>query len=183
MKINLKGKDMDITRDIIYEAEKKYDRLDKYFSNEEEIDILISREGIDYQVEATMYLDKGPVLRAEASEESYQNAIDRTIDALVRQIRKHKTRLIKDRHQESIRFESFNQYFDEEYDIDESYDSDINIARIKEIPLKPMNTEEAIMQMELVGHDFFVYYDQDELDVRVVYKRRKGDYGLIIPSR
>lgn len=183
MKINLKGKNIDITDDIRYEAEKKYDRLDKYFSNEEEIDLLFSKEGNDYQVESTMYLDKGPILRAEASDENFQNAIDRTIDALVRQIRKHKTRLLKDRHQESIRFESFNQSFDEEYHIDESYDSDINIARIKEIPLKPMNTEEAIMQMELIGHDFFVYYDQDELDVRVVYKRRKGNYGLIIPSR
>ena len=106
MKINLKGKNIDITDDIRYEAEKKYDRLDKYFSNEEEIDLLFSKEGNDYQVESTMYLDKGPILRAEASDENFQNAIDRTIDALVRQIRKHKTRLLKDRHQESIRFES-----------------------------------------------------------------------------
>jgi len=74
---------------------------------------------------------------------------------LVRQIRKHKTRLTKNRHQDSIRFENFNESFDEEYDIDESYDSDINIARVKEISLKPMNTEEAVMQMELLGHDFF----------------------------
>ncbi len=183
MKINLKGKNIDITNDINYEAERKYDRLDKYFSNEEEINLLFSKEGNDYQVEATMFLEKGPILRAEANDEYYENAIDQTIDALVRQIRKHKTRLIKDRHQDSIKFENFNQSFDEQYGIDESYDSDINIARTKEIPLKPMNTEEAIMQMELLDHDFFVFYDQEYMDVRVVYKRRKGDYGLIIPSR
>lgn len=183
MKINLKGKNINITDDIRYEAERKYDRLDKYFSNEEEVDLLISKEGNGYKAEVTMFLDKGPILRAEASDETYQNAIDKTIDALVRQIRKHKTRLTKDRRHDSIRFENFNESFDDEYDIDDSYDSEINIARTKEIFLKPMNTEEAIMQMELLGHDFFVYYDQDDLEVRVVYKRRKGDYGLIVPSR
>ena len=130
-----------------------------------------------------MFLDKGPILRAEASDETYQNAIDKTIDALVRQIRKHKTRLTKDRRHDSIKFENFNESFDDEYNIDDSYDSEINIARTKEISLKPMSTEEAIMQMELLGHDFFVYYDQEDLEVRVVYKRRKGDYGLIVPSR
>lgn len=183
MKINIKGKNINITNDIVYEAERKYDRLDKYFSKEQEIDLLISKEGNDFKAEATMYLDKDPILRAESSDETYQNAIDQTIDALVRQIRKHKTRLTKNRHQDSIRFENFNESFDEEYDIDESYDSDINIARVKEISLKPMNTEEAVMQMELLGHDFFVFYDAADMDVRVVYKRRKGDYGLIVPSR
>ena len=183
MKINIKGKNINITNDIVYEAERKYDRLDKYFSKEQEIDLLISKEGNDFKAEATMYLDKGPILRAESSDETYQNAIDQTIDALVRQIRKHKTRLTKNRHQDSIRFENFNESFDNEYGIDESYDSDINIARVKEISLKPMNTEEAVMQMELLGHDFFVFYDAADMDVRVVYKRRKGDYGLIVPSR
>ncbi len=183
MKINLRGKNINITDDITYEAERKYDRLDKYFAGEQEVNLLFSKHGNDYQVEATMFLNKGPILRAEASDQSFPNAIDRTIDALVRQIRKHKTRLIKNRNQNSIRFESFNESFDKKYGIDESFDSDINIARTKEIPLKPMSTEEAVMQMELLGHDFFVYYDQEDMDLRVVYKRRKGDYGLIIPSK
>ena len=183
MKINLTGKDINITKDIVHEAERKYDRLDKYFSNEQDLDLLISKEGNDYKAEATMYLDKGPILRAESAEKTYQNAIDNTIDALVRQIRKHKTRLTKDRYQNSIRFENFNDSFDDEYDIDDSYDSDIKIARTKNISLKPMNTEEAVMQMELLDHDFFVFYDAEDMDVRVVYKRRKGDYGLIVPSR
>ena len=98
MKINLTGKDINITDDIRYEAERKYDRLDKYFSKEEEINLLISKEGNGFKAEATMFLDKGPILRAEADDETYQNAIDQTIDALVRQIRKHKTRLTKNRH-------------------------------------------------------------------------------------
>lgn len=183
MKINLTGKDINITDDIRYEAERKYDRLDKYFSKEEEINLLISKEGNGFKAEATMFLDKGPILRAEADDETYQNAIDQTIDALVRQIRKHKTRLTKNRHHDSIRFEKFDETFDDEYKIDQSFDDEINIARTKNIPLKPMNTEEAVMQMELLGHDFFVFYDQEEMDVRVVYKRRKGDYGLIVPAR
>ena len=183
MKINLRGKNISITDDIKNEAERKYERLDKYFNKDQEIEILISKEGNDYQVEATIFLTNGPILRAQASDQTYPNAIDKTIDALVRQIRKQKTRLKKSRNADSIKFESFDKNFDSQYDIDDSYESDITIAREKTIDLKPMSSEEAIMQMELLDHNFFVYHDQDTMDVRVVYKRHKGDYGLIIPSK
>ena len=126
-----------------------------------------------------MFLDGGTILRAEAYEETYENAIDRVIDALVRQIRKHKTRLQRDRQTgDSIKFEAF----DSEAKADEK-EGEIKIAREKTIPVKPMSAEEAILQMELLNHNFFVFQDAEDMEVRVVYKRKKGDYGLIVPTR
>ncbi len=179
MKLNIKAKNFNLTDDIVRESEKKFDRLDKYFHEEESMDLKFAKEGIGFEVEATMFLDGGTILRAEAYEETYENAIDRVIDALVRQIRKHKTRLQRDRQTgESIKFEAF-----EVQEFEEEKEEDIKIAREKTIPVKPMSAEEAILQMELLNHNFFVYQDAEDMEVRVVYKRKKGDYGLIVPTR
>ena len=179
MKLNIKAKNFTLTDDIVRESEKKFDRLDKYFHDEEDMDLKFAKEGIGYEVEATMFLDGGTILRAEAYEETYENAIDRVIDALVRQIRKHKTRLQRDRQTgDSIKFEAF----DSEAKADEK-EEEIKIAREKTIPVKPMSAEEAILQMELLNHNFFVFQDAEDMEVRVVYKRKKGDYGLIVPTR
>ena len=179
MKLNIKAKNFNLTDDIVRESEKKFDRLDKYFHDEESMDLKFAKEGIGYELEATMFLDGGTILRAEAYEETYENAIDRVIDALVRQIRKHKTRLQRDRQTgDSIKFEAF----DSEAKADEK-EEEIKIAREKTIPVKPMSAEEAILQMELLNHNFFVFQDAEDMEVRVVYKRKKGDYGLIVPTR
>lgn len=178
MKLNIKAKNFNLTNDIVNESEKKFDRLDKYFHKEEEMDLKFAKEGVGYVLEATMYLG-GTILRAEAYEETYENAIDRVIDALVRQIRKYKTRLQRSRQTgESIKFEAFDVEKEESSDEEE-----IKIAREKTIPVKPMSAEEAILQMELLNHNFFVYQDAEDMEVRVVYKRKKGDYGLIVPTR
>ena len=179
MKLNIKAKNFTLTDDIVRESEKKFDRLDKYFHDEESMDLKFAKEGIGYELEATMFLKGGTILRAEAYEETYENAIDRVIDALVRQIRKHKTRLQRDRQTgDSIKFEAF----DSEAKADEK-EEEIKIAREKTIPVKPMSAEEAILQMELLNHNFFVFQDAEDMEVRVVYKRKKGDYGLIVPTR
>lgn len=179
MKLNIKAKNFTLTDDIVRESEKKFDRLDKYFHDEESMDLKFAKEGIGYELEATMFLDGGTILRAEAYEETYENAIDRVIDALVRQIRKHKTRLQRDRQTgDSIKFEAF----DSEAKADDK-EEEIKIAREKTIPVKPMSAEEAILQMELLNHNFFVFQDAEDMEVRVVYKRKKGDYGLIVPTR
>ncbi|MEQ0488136.1 ribosome-associated translation inhibitor RaiA [Anaerococcus murdochii] len=179
MKLNIKAKNFTLTDDIVRESEKKFDRLDKYFHDEESMDLKFAKEGIGYELEATMFLDGGTILRAEAYEETYENAIDRVIDALVRQIRKHKTRLQRGRQTgDSIKFEAF----DSEAKADDK-EEEIKIAREKTIPVKPMSAEEAILQMELLNHNFFVFQDAEDMEVRVVYKRKKGDYGLIVPTR
>ena len=184
MKINLVGKNINITQDIKDEVEKKFDRLNKYFDDQQAMDVKISQEGNDYKVESTIILDGGTILRAESMEETYQNSIDRTMDALVRQIRKHKTRLLKHRNSGSIKFENFNESFDSEYNIDDSYDDDeIKIVREKEVKMKPMSDQEAAMQMELLNHDFYVYQDDQDMNLRIVYRRKNGGYGVIIPTQ
>ena len=181
MKINVIGKNLDITDDIRAEVLKKFERLDKYFADDQNVDVRIATEGNDYKVEVTAILDGGTILRAEAADQTYQNAVDRTIDALMRQVRKHKTRLMKDRHSQSIRFENFDDNFDRDYGIDDSYDDNINVARHKEVSVKPMSTEEAIMQMELIDHDFYVFQSDEDMSIKVVYRRKNGGYGQIIP--
>ncbi|EEI85624.1 ribosomal subunit interface protein [Anaerococcus lactolyticus ATCC 51172] len=179
MKLNIKAKNFTLTEDIRIESEKKFDRLDKYFHDEEDMDLKFAKEGVGYELEATMFLKGGTILRAEAYEETFENAIDRVIDALVRQIRKHKTRLQRGRQTgDSIKFEAF----DAEEKANEK-EEEIKIAREKTIPVKPMSAEEAILQMELLNHNFFVYEDAEDMEVRVVYKRKKGDYGLIVPTK
>lgn len=176
MKLNLIAKNFTLTDDIRNESIKKFDRLDKYFHDQQEMDVRFAKEGNEFVVETTAFLDNGRILRSETSDETYPTAIDRNIDGLLRQIRKNKTKLMRDRQSgESIKFENLEPYEEEEND------DKTNIKRVKEIHVKPMSAEEAILQMELLDHNFFVYLDAEDADVRVVYKRRKGDYGQIIP--
>lgn len=175
MKLNLIAKNFTLTDDIRNESEKKFDRLDKYFHDQQEMDVRFAKEGNDFVVETTAILDGGKILRSETTDPTYQTAIDKNIDGLVRQIRKNKTKLMRDRQSgQSIKFDNFDPYEDED-------DKDANIVRKKEIHVKPMSAEEAILQMELLDHNFFVYLDADDMQVRVVYRRKKGDYGQIIP--
>ena len=133
MKLNIKAKNFTLTEDIRNESEKKFDRLDKYFHDEESMDLKFAKEGIGFELEATMFLDGGTILRAEAYEETYENAIDRVIDALVRQIRKHKTRLQRDRQTgESIKFEAFDLDYDEE-EKEEGISEEINLQKVGKI--------------------------------------------------
>ena len=173
--MNLIAKNFTLTDDIRNESEKKFDRLDKYFHDQQEMDVRFAKEGNDFVVETTAILDGGKILRSETTDPTYQTAIDKNIDGLVRQIRKNKTKLMRDRQSgQSIKFDNFDPYEDDD-------DKDANIVRKKEIHVKPMSAEEAILQMELLDHNFFVYLDADDMQVRVVYRRKKGDYGQIIP--
>lgn len=175
MKLNLIAKNFTLTDDIRNESEKKFDRLDKYFHDQQEMDVRFAKEGNDFVVETTAILDGGKILRSETTDPTYQTAIDKNIDGLVRQIRKNKTKLMRDRQSgQSIKFDNFDPYEDDD-------DKDANIVRKKDIHVKPMSAEEAILQMELLDHNFFVYLDADDMQVRVVYRRKKGDYGQIIP--
>lgn len=175
MKLNLIAKNFTLTNDIRNESEKKFDRLDKYFHDQQEMDVRFAKEGNDFVVETTAILDGGKILRSETTDPTYQTAIDKNIDGLVRQIRKNKTKLMRDRQSgQSIKFDNFDPYEDDD-------EKEVNIVRKKEIHVKPMSAEEAILQMELLDHNFFVYLDADDMQVRVVYRRKKGDYGQIIP--
>ena len=176
MKLNIKGKNINVYESLKEEAKEKFDRRDKYFNKEEEMDLKFSTEGNFKKVESTIFLKGGTILRAEEVNEDFSTGIDKVIDALVRQIRKQKTKLQRNRRSgESIKFESFDK-------IDEEKEEDPIIKREKEILLRPMSDEEACMQMELLNHDFFLYLDDQDMKTRLVYKRKDGHYGLIIPE-
>jgi len=177
MKLNIRGKNINVTDDLRQMCQDKFDRLDKYFQDEEEMDVNLAIEGIDKRVESTIFLKGGTILRAEETSEDFMDSADMILDSLVSQIRKHKTKIQKNRRSgESIRFESFDDEFEEESE------NTSKIVRYKNISVKPMSEEEAVLQMELLNHDFFVFLDDQEMQVRVVYKRRDGNYGEIIPS-
>lgn len=176
MKLNLRGKNINVTEDLRQMCQEKFDRLDKYFNQEEEMDVNLSIEGIGKKIESTIFLKLGTILRAEESSEDFMDSADMVVDSLVRQIRKHKTKLQKNRRSgQSIKFESFEEDFEEKQE-------ESKIVRYKEISVKPMSPEEAVLQMELLNHDFFVFLDDQEMQVRVVYKRKDGNYGEILPT-
>lgn len=177
MKINITGKNMEITdalRDVTY---KKLGKLDKYFQSDVEANITYSVEKNRQIIEVTINLP-GTILRAEESSNDMYASIDKAVDVLERQIRKYKTKLQK-RYQngETIRFENIQPLPQESQDTNKP-----KIVKTKKFAMKPMNTEEAILQMELLRHNFFMFMNAETDEVNVIYKRKDGNYGLIEPE-
>lgn len=173
MLLNFVGKNIELTESLKEIAEKKFSRLDKYFSEEVEARIVFSTIKDEQTVEATIFLPK-TIIRAEETTDDMYSSMDNAVDALARQIRKHKTRL-KRRYQnnETIRFD---ELMDKEAAKDEP---EHKIVKRKNFELNPMNEEEAILQMDLLNHNFFVFLDGDTDGVSIVYKRKDGNYGKI----
>ena len=151
--------------------EKKFSKLDKYFSEEAEARVVFSTVREQQTVEVTIFLPK-TIIRAEETTDDMYSSMDNAVDALARQIRKHKTKL-KRRYQnnETIRFDEIAEKEKEE--------TENKIVKRKNFELSPMNEEEAILQMELLNHNFFVFLDADTETVSIVYKRKDGNYGKI----
>ena len=172
MKFNIHGKKLDVTESIKNYIEEKIGRLDKYFENPDNITatILIKLRGNDQVVEATINANKF-MLRGEESHKDLYAAIDKVSDKIERQIRKNKTRMHKKVNKEMI-----NDFV---LDFEEKEENDNVIVKRKIIEDKPMNEEEAILQMELLGHEFFVFRNVDTKDINVLYKRKDGDYGIL----
>ncbi|MGN1033312.1 MAG: ribosome hibernation-promoting factor, HPF/YfiA family, partial [Intestinibacter sp.] len=130
------------------------------------------------KVEATIIPINGPIIRAEDSEESLYAAIDVVYDKLNKQLRRYKNKLkgkYQAKGQESIRFQNIETDAKEE----QSGEFDIVIERHKKFDMKPMSPEEAVLQMELIGHDFYMFRNIDTDEISTVYKRENGGYGLI----
>lgn len=175
MRFNIRGNKLEVTKPIKNYIEEKIGRLDKYFENPNELkaNVVVRISGIDQIVEVTIPAKK-LILRAEDRGKDLYAAIDLVTEKLERQIRKNKTKM----HKKNVknRFEDFNMNF--ELEKDEESESH-KIVKRKKIEVKPMNEEEAILQMELLGHDFFVFErDKDNLSC-VLYKRKDGNYGII----
>lgn len=173
MKYNIRGSKMEVTDAIKKYIEEKIGKLNKYFENPDEItaNVLIKESGINDKVEVTIPI-KTAILRAEVSNKDLYAAIDLVVEKLERQIRKNKTRMHK-MHKDTIT----TTFID--FEITEEEKNDSSIVKRKTIEMKPMNEEEAILQMNLLGHDFFIFKNSDTDDLSVVYRRKDDQYGII----
>ena len=174
MKVTVIAKNIELTSALKEIVEKKIRKLEKYFEGEINAKATLSVQKNRHTIEVTIPFN-GVILRGEESTDDMYKSLDLVEDKLERQIRKQKTRLSR-RNGGSVRFA-------------EVKDSDINIAeddgalvKVKKFGVKPMNSEEAILQMDLLGHNFFVYQDAESSKVNVVYKRKDGNYGLLEPE-
>ena len=172
MKFNIHGKKIDVTESIKSYIEEKIGRLDKYFENPDNVTAtaLIKLRGKDQVVEVTINANKF-ILRGEEAHKDLYASIDKVSDKIERQIRKNKTRLkkrtVKDVSKDFV------------LDFEEKEENDNIIVKRKVIENKPMSEEEAILQMELLGHEFFAYKNEETKDVNILYRRKDGDYGVL----
>ena len=188
MRIQTIGKGMEVGERMHAQVERKIGKLDRYLKKETDVMVTLLSERNTHVIEVTIPMN-GIVLRAEEiSSESMNAALDLVVDKLVRQIRKHKTRLSKrlrddafgDRERiEPIPVEALLESDDD----DEMFDASMGkVVRTKRFAIKPMSVEEAMMQMDLLGHSFFMFLNADTEEVNVLYNRKDGDYGLIEPE-
>jgi putative sigma-54 modulation protein len=171
MDIIIRGSKLEITEAMESYAKEKISRLEKYLENSDDTHatILVKIHGHLHIVEVTIPL-KNFILRAEESKDDFYAAIDTVTDKLERQIRKNKTRIAAKKNKEVKDFAyDYIQSIEEE--------SEEKIVKRKKIEVKPMDEEEAILQMELLGHEFYLYKDIGE--PAIIYKRKDGDYGII----
>lgn len=171
MKYIIRGEKVEITAAIKNYIMEKIGKLDKYFQTPDEIkaNVLVKIRGKEQIVEVTIPIKK-LVLRCEERDEDLYKAIDLASDKLERQLRKNKTKMMKQKKDitKEMRFEEL-----------EPIETKEEIVKRKKVEMKPMNEEEAIMQMDLVDHDFFVYKDIDTKSINVIYKRKDGTFGII----
>ncbi len=173
MKMNIRGSKIKITSAINDYIENKIGKLDKYLEKPNEItaNVVVKVKGKDQTVEVTIPMKK-LILRAEDTHNDLYAAIDLVSEKLERQIRKNKTRMKKNVSKDLI---DFNTNFKVEKDENEKG----RILRRKLIETKPMNEEEAILQMNLLGHDFFVFTNEATNQINILYRRKDMNYGLI----
>ena len=179
MNIIISGKQMDLTDGIKDAIGEKLGRLDFYLHPSTEVKVTVSAKKARQKVEVTIIPISGPIIRAEDIEENLYAAIDIVYDKLNKQLRKYKKRL-QDRHQsiESIRFDAIEDLNENDYSQEEA-NLDIVIERTKRFGVKPMNPQEAVLQMDLLGHDFYMFKNAETNDISIVYRRKNGGYGLI----
>ncbi len=173
MKISVFGKQMSVRESLELLIEKKLGKFDKFFGDNTEALVTCKTRKGDKIIEITINYG-ATTFRAEEEADTFITALDRAAESLERQIRKNKTRLEK-----RVRSGAF---VIEEDDNDEYTEEEEFRIRTKTFPFKPMTPEEAILQMNLLGHSFFAFTDAETSQICVVYKRKDGDYGLIMPE-
>ena len=175
MKFIIVGKNIDVTPSLKETVEHKLGKLERYFTPDTEIHVTLSVQREHQKIEVTIPV-KGNIIRSEQESTDMYVSIDLVEEVIERQLRKYKNKLIA-RHQEG------NNFNKELFEADEAYDDgDIKIVRSKKFGIKPMFPEDACVQMELLGHSFFVFCNAETDEVCVVYRRKDGTFGLIEPE-
>lgn len=171
MKIVITSKNYSASDKLKETIEKKFDKLNKYFSNEITANVMTLKEKGKYKVEATINT-KGTIFRAEVLSEDPYEGVDRVVDKLSSQMSKFKTKLQrKYKDHKELAFTELPEVDDEQ--------EDIHVVRKKRFELIPMTIDEAVVQMELLEHNFFVFLNMETDSVNVVYRRKDQDYGLL----
>mgnify|MGYP002588306398 CR=1 FL=1 len=176
MRFIITGRNIDITEGLKSAVEEKLGKLDRFFAPETEVNVTLSVEKERQKIEVTIPV-KGNIIRSEQVSSDMYVSIDLVEEVIERQLKKYKNKLI-DKKRNVADFAP--EYVDEDEEIFE--EEEVKIIRAKKFGIKPMNAEEACVQMELLGHEFYVFLNSDTNEVNVVYKRRDGAYGLIEPE-
>lgn len=171
MKVTCTGRKVSLKPSFIEKAQAKLDKLDKFFVDEAQAQITVTVEKSGQTVELTVR-DKGLVIRAEKVSERMEDALDDAVELLTRRLVKNRKRL-GDKLTRAVAAE-----WEEEPVQEEEYD----VIREKRFAVKPCSTEEAILQMNLLGHNFYLYRNMEDDQIQVVYRRANGTYGVLIPE-
>jgi putative sigma-54 modulation protein len=179
VRLQVKGKNVEVSDSLRTYAQEKLGKLDKNLNDAARLEVELAEEKnpsiSDNQIAEGTIWTKGPVLRARESSPDMRASIDMLVEKLERQARRYrdKRRRGPTRNSAAPEAETIPVVADEEAPV---------IVKTKQFPVKPMTPEEAVLQLELIGHDFFVFQNAETTDVNVVYRRRDGDYGLIEPQ-
>ena len=174
MRYTISGKNIDITPGLKNAVENKLSKLERYFSPDTEAQVTLSVEKGRQKIEVTIPI-KGTIIRAEQDSDDMYVSIDLVEEIIERQIKKYKTKII-DKKQSAASFS--DTFIQEEIEYEEA----VNIVKTKRFAMKPMDPEEACLQMELLGHNFFMFLNSETEQINVVYKRKANSYGLIEPE-
>ncbi len=172
MNVLVKGRNIEVTPAMREYVEKKVTKITKQFKAVDDIVAVLKVENGEHIAEITVPAS-GILLRAQEKSKDMYGSIDQVVDKIERQIRKYKTRLMK------RKYSNFQDVPDAPA-VEE--DNEFAIIKSKTFSMNPMNAEEAILQMNLLNHDFFIFYDPDAGSANVVYRRKDGNYGLLIPE-
>ena len=175
MRINITGRNIELTDGIKAAVEEKLSKLEKYFAPDAQANVTLSVEKERQKIEVTIPM-KGHVIRGEQVSNDMYVSIDLVVEVIERQLKKYRNKLVTKQQEPG-------EFFAEEFISKETEEEEeIRIVRSKRFGIKPMYPEDACVQMELLGHDFFVFRNAETDEVNVVYKRRGNTYGLIEPE-
>ena len=175
MNITMVGKNVDVTSGLRSAVEEKLGKLERYFAPDTKVNVVLSVDKERHKIEVTIPV-KGKIIRSEQVSNDMYVSIDLVEEVIERQLKKYKNKLI-DKHQDATA--SFKREFIEKEFTEED---EIKIERVKRFDIKPMYPEDACIQMELLGHGFYVFVNAETDETNVVYKRKGGTYGILEPE-